>query len=143
MNILLFLKTETNNISLHFGLMTLKDVDPHHKGSHPKMACRQIGNISIGTPHTRKSLVKGERFIRLCVESLSIQTGSLRGITLTGTNKPLWNCPNYWLAMLEKGKTHGKRRNNRQKEFEPQAAFIGCSERRAKPEIQSDQIHTS
>ena len=33
-------------------------------GSCHEAARKEIGLISIGAPHTRKSLVKGERFIR-------------------------------------------------------------------------------
>ena len=35
------------------------------------MAQREIGEVSIIVPHTRKSLVKGERFIRECMKDLS------------------------------------------------------------------------
>jgi hypothetical protein len=34
-------------------------------------AQREIGEVSIIVPHTRKSLVKGERFIRECMKDLS------------------------------------------------------------------------
>ena len=41
-------------------------------GSLPNgMARREIGEVSISVPHTRKSLVKGERFIRECMKDLS------------------------------------------------------------------------
>ena len=41
--------------------------DFYHKcclGSYLKVTLREIGKVSIGVPQTRKSLVKGERFIR-------------------------------------------------------------------------------
>ena len=42
------------------------------RGSLPNgMAQREIGEVSINVPHTRKSLVKGERFIRECMKDLS------------------------------------------------------------------------
>ena len=59
-----FLLSQLFSISLSALLVSCWVGYFHCLGSYPRVTLREICKVSIGVPQTRKSLVKGERFIR-------------------------------------------------------------------------------